>query len=206
MSVFINKFVGISTAVSHLALLAGVAIGVFLLSGFIRFSTLVAQYDELVAPSADGIVVLTGDNDRIDTGLHLLQQGFAKRVLISGVNPGTSKNAIIRQFASHGEYFSCCVELDRIAKDTLQNSVETAKWVRRHNIKSLVVVTSDYHMPRALLEMSNAMAKIELKPFVAKHASRIKKAGNHDYQFFKILVREYMKTLVASINLVDRSK
>jgi uncharacterized SAM-binding protein YcdF (DUF218 family) len=49
--------------------------------------------------------------------------------------------------------FVCCVDLGYDAIDTVGNALETAKWVRAHNYRRVLVVTSNYHMPRSLLEL-----------------------------------------------------
>jgi uncharacterized SAM-binding protein YcdF (DUF218 family) len=51
------------------------------------------------------------------------------------------------------------------AMDTAGNAQETAKWVNDHNMKSVIIVTSNYHMPRALLHIQSSVgADIDLKP------------------------------------------
>ncbi len=67
--------------------------------------------------------------------------------------------------AAVGRAFDCCVDLGFRAENTLGNARETAPWVARHHYHTLIVVTADYHMPRALLELHAAMPGVALYPF-----------------------------------------
>ena len=113
-------------------------------------------------PSADGITVLTGGADRIDQAMKLLAQGKAKRVLITGVYRATTKEEL-KQLASQGDqYFACCVDIDKEARNTIDNATETSEWVAQQHFHSVIVVTSNYHMPRALAELGRAMPDVVL--------------------------------------------
>lgn len=195
----LEKFqIGFAETATKTLFLAGVALAVFLISGFIRFSTLVAGYDDLPMPAGEGIAVLTGGNARIVTGLHLLEKRRAKHMLISGVNPQTSEHTIAKMFSEHSSYISCCVELDHVAKNTVQNAEEIAKWAGRKNFKQIIVVTSNYHMPRALLEVSRALPGIALLPHVVRQQIAVTTAGMNNSGNIKIMVKEYLKTLASS--------
>ncbi len=199
----VQRLTRFANASSRLFYILLIVAGVFLLGGFLRFATEVNQFAQMPASaknhSADGIVVLTGDEARIDSALNLLDAGNAKRLLISGVFPATSDLAISSRFPKHTSLFDCCVDFDRLAKNTAQNGMETAKWMKEQNFKSLIVVTSDYHLPRSLLEMSRIMPDAKIVPFaaVSKHSTHYANAGGLGW--VKILAREYFKTLGASL-------
>jgi uncharacterized SAM-binding protein YcdF (DUF218 family) len=55
------------------------------------------------------------------------------------------------------ELMRCCVTLGFAALDTRGNARETSEWVERHRVRSLRLVTSDWHMRRAALELENAL-------------------------------------------------
>lgn len=111
----------------------------------------------------DAIVVLTGGSERLAAGFALLSQGQAERLFISGVDRGTSRDAI-RARAGAAVRFECCVVIGREALNTRGNADETAAWFQAQNYNSLRVVTASYHMPRSLLEMRRAMPGITLVP------------------------------------------
>ncbi|WP_031335902.1 YdcF family protein, partial [Rhodopseudomonas sp. B29] len=85
--------------------------------------------------------------------------------LISGVHRTNGARDISRSVPESKDWFGCCVDLDRSATDTRTNAAETRRWVKERGFRSLIVVTSNYHMPRAIAEMSNAMPDVELLPF-----------------------------------------
>jgi uncharacterized SAM-binding protein YcdF (DUF218 family) len=130
--------------------------------GFAVFATGVEREPRETVPSADGITVLTGGADRIDQAMKLLAQGKAKRVLITGVYRATTKEEL-KQLASQGDqYFACCVDIDKEARNTIDNATETSEWVAQQHFHSVIVVTSNYHMPRALAELGRAMPDVVL--------------------------------------------
>lgn len=110
---------------------------------------------------ADGIVVLTGGTERVPAGLDLLQSGFAKRLLISGVDPRATIDSLIQDHPAKSKK-ECCISLGVFAEDTHGNAKEAAGWVKKYNLNSLIVITSNYHMRRALLEFHQALPKTEL--------------------------------------------
>jgi uncharacterized SAM-binding protein YcdF (DUF218 family) len=111
----------------------------------------------LDARKTDAIVVLTGGSGRIDRGLALLSKGDAKRMLVSGVDPDVRPVELAVQFKIDRRLMACCIDLGWQAVDTRSNADETAKWVQRHGYKSVRLVTTDWHMPRARMELANAI-------------------------------------------------
>jgi uncharacterized SAM-binding protein YcdF (DUF218 family) len=109
--------------------------------------------------------VLTGGSSRVSDAMELLAGGYGKRLLISGVHPTNAASDISRSLPDNQSLLSCCVDLDRSAVNTRSNAAETRRWARERGFKSLIVVTSNYHMPRAIVELSHAMPDVELIPF-----------------------------------------
>jgi len=117
-------------------------------------------------PRADGIVVLTGASDkRIETGMKLLESESGRRLLVSGVNRDVTRAELRAVASAPARLYDCCVDLGYDAEDTLGNAQEIAAWARAKNFRRLIVVTSDYHMPRSLLEIKGAMPEAELEPY-----------------------------------------
>ena len=152
--------VGVLRLIFDLVMLAVVmlVIGFFIFTGSIERS-------QLEPRTADGIAVLTGGAARIDKAMKLLTQQKAKRLLITGVNRTTSTEEL-KQLASQGDQlFSCCVDIDKEARNTIDNATETSQWVARNHYTSVIVVTSNYHMPRALAELGRVMPGVTLIPY-----------------------------------------
>jgi uncharacterized SAM-binding protein YcdF (DUF218 family) len=115
---------------------------------------------------ADGIVVLTGaSGERIDAALRLLEAGKARRLLISGVGRHVTRAQLQTVTGADKPEYDCCVDLGFQAENTLGNGRETARWARTHGFHTLILVTADYHMPRARLELRAAMPEAAVIPY-----------------------------------------
>jgi uncharacterized SAM-binding protein YcdF (DUF218 family) len=105
----------------------------------------------------DAIVVLTGGANRIDRGLYALSKKTAPWLLISGVDRNVRPSELAKQYPGYEAQFACCVDLGFEAVDTRSNALETARWAAKNKVKSLRLVTHDWHMRRARLELDKAM-------------------------------------------------
>lgn len=129
--------------------------------GFAWFALLLPQ----PAPIAktDAVVVLTGGANRIDRGLEILKSGKSKKMLISGVDRDVKPPELAAQYLGSAKYFNCCIDLGFQSVDTRSNALETARWVARNKVKTLRLVTHDWHMRRARFELDRALpANIEV--------------------------------------------
>lgn len=172
-----------------------------LFGGFLWFAAAIATEEpELKAP-ADAIVALTGGASRIEDGLALLARGHGKRLLISGVHRSTRAGELTRLSPQNPALFACCVDIDRRALNTEGNAIETAAWVRRHAFRSLVVVTSSYHMPRALTEFAAVMPGIELIPYPVVAPQRRGQWWWTSPATIRLYAMEYAKLFVARVRL-----
>jgi uncharacterized SAM-binding protein YcdF (DUF218 family) len=105
----------------------------------------------------DAIVVLTGGAKRIERGLDLLDRGLAKRMLVSGVARTVRPPELAEQYRGSEALFECCIDLGRESVDTRSNAEEVARWVERRGFRSVRLVTTDWHMPRARFELSRQL-------------------------------------------------
>ncbi len=115
-------------------------------------------------PDADGIVALTGGADRVETALWLLQAHRARWLLLSGTGIGVDLAMLAHRAGVDPAPLAAQVTLGRQATTTRGNGLETAAWVRDHDIHTLIVVTAYYHMPRALIELRRALPGVTLYP------------------------------------------
>ena len=115
-------------------------------------------------PRAEGIVVLTGGADRIRTALRLLVEDRATRLLVSGAGTGVDLADLAHVSGLHATPLIGRVTLGHAATSTRGNALETAAWVGRYDIHSLIVVTAFYHMPRALTELHRVLTDVALYP------------------------------------------
>lgn len=139
----------------------------------------------LGAHPTDAVVVLTGGPGRIQRGLDALRREDAKRMLVSGVNPDVRPRELAAQFPAARTLFRCCVDLGHEAVDTRSNADETARWVREHGYASIRLVTSDWHMARAKLELRHVLRGVTILG-----------DGVPSRPGWRMLLREYHKYLV----------
>jgi uncharacterized SAM-binding protein YcdF (DUF218 family) len=145
-------------------LAAILAVGLIWVSGLLAFADRVARLTPAPdPPAADGIVALTGASDlRLEAATNLLESGKAKRLLVSGVNRQATRADLWGVTGAAKPLFDCCVDLGFTAADTLGNARETAQWARNMGYRSLILVTADYHMPRAMIELKTALPGVEI--------------------------------------------
>jgi uncharacterized SAM-binding protein YcdF (DUF218 family) len=162
--------------------------------GFLAFVYSLDRYEQKPETRADGIVALTGGAQRIGDAIDLLAQGYAKRLLISGVNEKTSRDQISRLNPGQRRLFDCCVDLDYRARNTIGNAIETRRWAEMNGFDALIVVTSNYHMPRTLVELDHVLPNLQKIPYPVA-ATIDPHDWWHNPATAKVLVYEYLKLL-----------
>lgn len=138
----------------------------------------------------DAIVVLTGGPGRVQRGLSVLKAGYAKRLLVSGVDPAVKPKELARVQGVPTALIECCVDLGKMAIDTRSNAIETSAWLKRQKAKSVRLVTNDWHLRRARYELERVIGddvKI-VGDGVVSHAS------------FFMLFKEYHKWLLRRLS------
>ena len=154
------------------------------------------------------IVILTGGSNRIKEGFKVVNDinKFSKagfKTLISGTGKGFTKASLKKILTSdfNLNLVECCIEFESNSKDTYSNAYEASKWTKKHDINNIILITSNYHMPRAILEFKNRMPNQQIftYPITPK---------NHDIEHwlnssdtFSLIFFEYSKLLIASLRL-----
>jgi len=187
-----------------LPILAAATIALICVVGadFLDFAARVSRAAPPSDARADGIVVLTGGADRIPSGLGLLAEGRAARMLISGVNPKTADSALSRDSSAFASLKDCCIDLGREAADTIGNAAEARKWAEANGYRSLVVVTSAYHMPRSIAEFADALPGRVIIPYPVVRPELALDAWYAKPETARLLAAEYLKYLLVRARLV----
>lgn len=113
--------------------------------------------------SAYAVVILTGGNNRLEYGLDLLANNAAEIAFISGVGKNVSIDDILRQAPVNirKKISPEQIILGHQAENTIGNAQEVKEWLKDStaNIEKIkiILVTSNYHIPRSLLEFSSLM-------------------------------------------------
>ena len=174
-------------------------------AGFLIFITSLPREDNAVMPRADGVVVYTGGGSRIAAGMELMERGAAQRLLISGVNPGTSRAALVEMMPSAAPYFECCVDLGREAQTTEGNAAEVRDWASANGFGRLILVTSEYHMPRALVETHARLPGVEIVAYPVASGFLGANGRPTTTEAWKQLAFEYSKYLLARAKTLFRT-
>ncbi|MDE2065075.1 MAG: YdcF family protein, partial [Bradyrhizobium sp.] len=170
-------------------------------AGFIGFLSQLRGTEIKPARNADGIVVLTGGASRVSDAMELLAGGYGRRLLISGVHPLSGASDISRSLPDNQSLLNCCVDLDRSAVNTRSNAAETRRWVHEKGFKSLIVVTSNYHMPRAIVELSHAMPDITLIPYAVVGDKWREEPWWSNSGTLRLVLSEYVKYVAAEVRV-----
>lgn len=175
-------------------ILAGGVIGLWL-AGLAAFNYKINHFEIDTQTKTDAIVVLTGGRHRLSEAVELLNNGISERLFISGVQKNISLNELERRddiTIKTGRE----ITLDKIASNTFENARETCLWIEKHNIRSIRLVTSNYHLLRSLVEFRrwNKQVKIVLHPVFSEKVSSIWYKSFYSFYF---LAQEYNKFLFA---------
>jgi uncharacterized SAM-binding protein YcdF (DUF218 family) len=183
---------------ARIVLWGGAGLLLALIAGFGIFAehiSLLSQPTDM--RTADGIIVLTGGQSRIGAALNLLEAGKGKRLLISGVNPHAGRKALREVTGGDKRLFTCCVDIDHVALDTIGNAEQSAKWVAAHDYGRIILVTNNYHMPRSLLEMHRLLPDANVEPYPVVNSRLDDGSWLTKPDALRVLATEYMKYLAA---------
>ncbi|MEX0344587.1 MAG: YdcF family protein [Rhizobiaceae bacterium] len=183
--------------------IAGITAAVLLiacayLAGFVFFANHVANLKTPTSlPRADSIIVLTGGQARLKAATSLLQAGKAERLLISGVHPSAREQALRSATGAGAGLFDCCIDIDRVALDTIGNAAESAKWLRSNGYSSAIIVTNNYHMPRSLMEFERLVIDAKLVAYPVVNSDLAGGGWLTEPDALRVLFTEYGKYVMA---------
>lgn len=173
------------------------AIALMWLVGLFVFAGRVQEFTPAPEPErADAIVSLTGpSSERVNAAIRLLELDKGERLLISGVNRDVRRGELRALTPGSSKLFNCCVDLGFEAENTVGNASEIAEWARKNNYRRLIVVTSDYHMARSLLEIRSALPGVVLVPYAVPTPTLSRPDWYRKEQSARRMTLEYMKYL-----------
>ena len=182
------------------ALAAGVAAAGLLGFGFLWFVWRVPADEVALNRNADGIVALTGGASRVADAMELMAAGRGKRLLISGAYRTTTPGEISRLNPVYARVAGCCVDFDN-SLNTFGNAIETRRWAERWGFRSLIVVTSNYHMPRALAELAHQLPGVALVPFPVVTDKQRAEPWWTNGATARLMFSEYVKYVFARVRM-----
>jgi uncharacterized SAM-binding protein YcdF (DUF218 family) len=190
-------FGGLARWIGFLTMTVVIAGGIVLTGGFFWFAAQIQGEEVSIERKADGIVALTGAASRIPDAIELLAAERGRRLLITGVHRATSASEIARLTPLYSKFFTCCIDLDRSALNTFGNALEAKRWAREHSFNSLIVVTSNWHMPRAMAEIQHQLPDVALIAYPVISEKVKTEPWWENIGTARFLVAEYLKYLFA---------
>ena len=150
---------------SHLKQLLIYTLGVIALVwgiGFCGFCYYAITLKYSADTPVEAVVALTGGADRIQTAVQKMNERGLNKLLISGVNKTVPPQEMLKQLQIPA---ACQPTLGYWAENTAQNAVEVSDWVLENNFRSILLVTSFYHMPRAMFEILKHNESLVIVPY-----------------------------------------
>jgi uncharacterized SAM-binding protein YcdF (DUF218 family) len=159
-------------------------------------------------PKNTNIVILTGGTNRIKDGFDIINKFDEKskytiKILVSGTGKGFTKLSLQNKLSPDFDLklIKCCVELDAISQNTYSNAKQTLKWSTRNNIKEFILITSNYHMPRSILEFKNKMPDIRILTYPIKPRKHEINNWLSSFETFSLIFYEFCKLIVSNIRI-----
>ena len=163
------------------------------------------KYNNMESPN---IVILTGGANRIKDGLKIIQdfknsKNINYKILVSGTGMGFTKSSLKKKLGPNfnSQLIQCCIDLDGVSKNTLTNASETFKWTSKNDIKEFILITSNYHMPRAILEFKNVMPNLKIYTYAITPKKHDIENWLSSYQTFSLVFTEYCKFIIAGLRI-----
>ena len=163
------------------------------------------KYNNIESPN---IVILTGGANRIKDGLKIIEdfknsKNINYKILVSGTGMGFTKSSLKKKLGPNfnSQLIQCCIDLDSVSKNTLTNASETFKWTSKNDIKEFILITSNYHMPRAILEFKNVMPNLKIYTYAITPKKHDIENWLSSYQTFSLVFTEYCKFIIASLRI-----
>ena len=172
------------------------------------FKEKILSFQKYNNKESSNIVILTGGTNRIKDGLKIINkfdksQKYNFKILVSGTGKGFTKNSLIKQIGPNfnPKYIECCIYLDSVSKNTFTNAIETSKWAKRNDIQEFILITSNYHMPRAILEFKNIMPNHKIYTFPITPRKHNIKKWMSSYETFSLIFKEFCKYIISSLRI-----
>ena len=175
------------------------------LNNFTKKILSLTKYNNIESPN---IVILTGGANRIKDGLKIIEdfqnsKNINYKILVSGTGMGFTKGSLKKKLGPNfnSQLIQCCIDLDNVSKNTLTNASETFKWTNKNKIKEFILITSNYHMPRAILEFKNVMPNLKIYTYVITPKKHDIENWFSSYQTFSLVFKEYCKFIIAGLRI-----
>lgn len=141
--------------------------------------------------TVDAIVVLAGGKGRVEEGVRLYREGKGSWLFFIGVDPSVRRTDLYRP--RPGDPTPERVVLEKNSRNTLENAIYGRDLLVQKNVRSIMLITSRYHMKRASILLRNALPKdISIYPCPVDSRNLQETWWNHGGSF-SLLFSEFYK-------------
>jgi uncharacterized SAM-binding protein YcdF (DUF218 family) len=174
------------------------------MGSIVWFAYRIDSYELAPDVRADGIIVLTGGGGRIDHGLELLADGRGEALFITGVGKNVPLSQLLEKAPEAVRMALGIASLGRVtlgheASNTIGNVDESSKWLRERGYASILLVTADYHMPRALTEFEAQIKDVRFIPAPVRTRDHSDLSWISDAGDRNIILSEFHKLVAAKL-------
>ena len=180
----------------------------YFLVGLVEYKDKILSNITHISKKSSNIVILTGGTNRIKDGLKIINEfektpTFNFKILVSGTGKGFTKASLEKNINFDFDFnlIECCIELDSISINTYSNAIETFKWAKKNDISELILITSNYHMPRAFLEFKYRMPNLKIFTYPITPEKHNINMWLSSFQTFSLIFSEYCKFIVANLRI-----
>ena len=139
----------------------------------------------------DAVVVLAGGKGRIEEGVRLYRDGKGERLFLIGVDPSVRKSDLFVE--KPGQRGGEEVYLEKVSRNTLENAILARQMLLSYNVRSMLLITSRYHMKRSLLLFRQVFPKdVAIYPYPVTASSSVDGWWNHGGSV-RLLFSEFYK-------------
>lgn len=173
------------------ALVTLIVIGLIAITAlFIDFTYKTFSYRQH-SRKADAIVVLAGGKGRVEEGVRLFRESRAKYLFFIGVDPSVRKRDLYRPRS--GDPSPEKVLLENSSRNTLENSIFGRDLLLQYDVRSVILITSRYHLKRSSILFRNSLPKdIAIYPYPVDSKNLKESWWSHGGSF-QLLFREFYK-------------
>lgn len=140
---------------------------------------------------ADAVVVLAGGKGRVDEGVRLYRARKGNWLFFIGVDPSVRKSDLY--LPRRGDPPPEGVILEKLSRNTLENAIYGRDVIMGKNVRSILLITSRYHMKRASILLRNALPKdVAIYPYPVDSVN-LKEAWWSHVGSFHLLFNEFYK-------------
>lgn len=168
------------------------------------------QYPENPAldkiPADATVVCLAGGKFRVEAAYNLFAQGVGKELFIVGAGKKSTPGNLGRAHAAEAlqkmtETRFRGIQVETESRNTIENAFAVSRYLQQNpEVKSIVLVTSAYHMRRAQVVIEHQVHNgLEIIPYTPPSERIEKRTWWHTWLGIEVTMTEYFKFLLASL-------